>query len=62
MKPDSCTNIAGECPDHAAHRIDRHNVACQFMHAVIRKTVKGGGALNNSSDLVLVAADTGTQS
>ncbi len=59
--PDSCTHIAGEFPDHKAMRISRHNVACQLIHAAIRKTTKGGGALHSASDLVLVMADTGTQ-
>ncbi len=27
-KPDSCTHIAGECPDHDGLRIGRHNAAC----------------------------------
>ena len=26
--PDSCPHIAGECPDHEALRISRHNAAC----------------------------------
>ena len=26
--PDSCTHIAGECHDHEALRISRHNAAC----------------------------------
>ena len=56
--PDSCTYIAGEYPDHEALRISRHNAACQLVHAAIRKTAKGGGALHNAPDLVLVMADT----
>jgi hypothetical protein len=60
-KPDSCTHIAGECPEHEALRIGRHNAACQLIHSAIRKTAKSGGALHFASDLVLVAADTGTQ-
>jgi len=59
--PDSCTHIAGECPDHEAMRISGLNAACQPNHAAIRKTAKGGGALNSAFDLVLVMADTGTQ-
>ena len=59
-KPDSCTHIAGECKHHDALRIGRHNVACQLIHAAIRTTAKGGGALHSASDLVLIAADTGT--
>ena len=39
--PDSCTHIAGECPDHEALRISRHNAACQLINAAIRKTAKG---------------------
>ena len=59
-RPDSCTHIAGECPDHEAMRISRHNAACQLIHAAIRKTSKGGGALHSAPDLRLVMADTGT--
>ena len=58
--PDSCTHIAEEYPDHDALRINRHNVACQLIHAAIRKTFKGGGALHITLDLVMVMADTGT--
>ena len=61
-KPDSCTHIAGECPHHEALRINHHNVACQLVHAAIRTTAKGGRALHNAPDLVLVAPDTGFQS
>ncbi len=50
-KPDSCTHIASECPDHEALRIGRHNAACQLIHAAIRKNVKGGGALHSAPDL-----------
>jgi hypothetical protein len=56
--PDSCTNITGECPDHEAMRISRHSAACHLVHAAIRKTAKGGGALNSASYLILVMADT----
>jgi len=60
--PDSCTHIAGECPDHEALRISRLNEACQLFHAAIRKTAMGGGALLRIAPaLVLVTADTGTQ-
>ena len=59
--PDSCTHIAWECPDHKALRISRHNAACQLIHAAIRKTAKGGGALHSAPDLVLVMVDAGTQ-
>jgi hypothetical protein len=59
--PDSCNHIAGECPDPVALRISRHNAACQLIHATIRKTAKGGGALHSAPDLVLAMADTGTQ-
>ena len=59
--PDSCTHIAGECPIHEALRISRHNVACQLVHAAIRKTAKGGGALHSVADLILVMADTSVQ-
>ena len=58
---DSCTHIAGECPDHEALRISHHNAACQLIHAAIRKTAKWGGALQNAPDLVMVMVDTGTQ-
>ncbi len=58
--PDSCTHIAGECSKHEALRIGRHNAACQLIHAAIRKTAKGGGALHSAKGIVLVAADTGT--
>jgi hypothetical protein len=60
--PDPCTHIAGECPDHEAHRINRHHAACQLVHAAIHKTAKGGGALYIALDLILVAVDTGIQS
>ena len=59
--PDSCTHIAGECPDHEALRVSRHNAAYQLIHAAIRKIAKGGGALHSAPDLDLVMADTGTQ-
>jgi hypothetical protein len=59
--PDFCTHIAGECPDHEALRISRHNAACQLVHATSRKTAKGRGALHSAPDLVLVMADAGTQ-
>ena len=41
--PDSCTHIAGECPDHETLRISRHNAACQLIHAALRKTAKREG-------------------
>jgi len=59
--PDSCTDIAGECPDHEALRISRHNAACQLIHAAIRKTAKGGGALHNAPCIIFVMADAGVQ-
>jgi hypothetical protein len=59
--PDSYTHITGERPDHEALRISRYNAAYQIIHAAIRKTAKGGGALNSAPELVLVMADTGTQ-
>jgi len=34
-------HIAGECPDHEALRISRHNAACQLIHAAIHKAAKG---------------------
>ena len=57
----SCTHIAGECPEHEALRANRHNAACQLVHAAIRVAAKGIGALHTAHDLVLVAADTGSQ-
>ena len=39
-----------------------HNATCQLIHAAIRKTSKGGGALHTAPDLVLIAGDTGIQS
>jgi hypothetical protein len=59
--PDSCTHIVGECPDHEALRISRHNAACQLVHAAIRKTAKGEGALHSAPNQILVMADTGVQ-
>ena len=59
--PDSCTHIAGECPDDETLRISRNNAACQLIHAAIRKTAKGGGALHSAPDLVFVMVDTDTQ-
>jgi hypothetical protein len=59
--PDSCTHMAWECPDREALRISRHNVACQLVHAAIRRTGKGGGALHSASCLILVMADTCVQ-
>jgi hypothetical protein len=60
-RPDSCTHIVGERPGHEALRISRHNAACQLIHAAIRKTAKGGGALHSAPDLVLIMADAGAQ-
>ena len=59
--PDSCTHIAGECRDHEALRISRHNATCQLIHAANRMTAKGRRAIHSTQDLVLVMADTGTQ-
>ncbi len=53
--------LPGKCPDHEALRISHHNAACQLIHAAIRKTAKGEGALHSAPDLVLVMGDTGTQ-
>ena len=39
-KPDSCTNIVGECSYHKALTTSRHNAACHRIHAAIRKTSK----------------------
>jgi hypothetical protein len=61
-KPESCTQIAGECSDHEALRINRHNSAFQLVHDAIRKTAKGGGTLYKVPGLVLIAADTGSYS
>ena len=60
--PDSCTHIAGECKAHKSLAISRHNAACQLVHAAIRNSAKGGGALYSAEDLRLVMADAGTQS
>ncbi len=57
--PESCTHIAGECPDHEAVRISRHNAASRLVHAAIRKTAKGGGALHSAPNLVMAVSDTG---
>ncbi len=57
-RPDSCTHIAGECKAHKNLAISRHNAACQLIHAAIRNSAKGDGALYNADDLRLVAADT----
>ena len=59
--PDSCTHIAGECPEHEALRTSRHNAACQLVHAAIRKTAKGGGSLHSTTYLISVMVDTGVQ-
>ena len=59
--PEFCTHFAGECPDHEALRTNRHNAACQLVHAAARKTAKGGEALHSAPSLDLVMADTGTQ-
>jgi hypothetical protein len=50
--PDSRTDIAGKYPDHEALGSICHNVACQLVHAAIRKAAKGGGALHSVPDLV----------
>ena len=55
--PDSCTHIAGECKAHKNLSISRHNAACQLIHAAIRNSAKGGGALYAAKDLRLIAAD-----
>jgi len=59
---DSCTHIAGEFTDHEALRTNHYNAACQLVHAAIRETARGGGALHIAPDLVLVAAYAGSQS
>jgi len=61
-KPNNCTHKAGECKDHEAVRINRHNAACQKVRAAIRKTSKGGGALHTAPDLVLISSCTGIPS
>ncbi len=60
-RPDSCTHIAGGCKAHKNLAINRHNAACQLIHAAIRNSAKGGGALYSADDLRLVAADAGTE-
>jgi len=57
--PDSCTHIAGECKYHKSLSISHHNAACQLIHAAIRNSAKGGGALYAAKDLRLVAANAG---
>jgi hypothetical protein len=57
-RPDSCTHIIGECKYHKHLAISQHNAACQLVHAAIRDSAKGGGALYSAEDLRLVAADT----
>ena len=59
-KPDSCTRIAGECPYHKALTINQHNAARQLIHEAIRETAKGGEALHNAPDLVILTSDTGS--
>ena len=59
--PYSCTHIASECKAHKNLSINRHNAACQLIHAAIRNSAKGGGALYAAEDLRLVATDAGTQ-
>ncbi len=56
--PNSCTHIAGELVAHKNLSISRHNAACQLIHAAIRNSAKGGGALYRAQDLLLVAVDT----
>jgi predicted outer membrane repeat protein len=60
-RPDSCIHIAGECKYHKYLAISRHNAACQLVHAAIRNSSKGGGALYSAEDLRLVAADAGSR-
>jgi hypothetical protein len=45
--PESCTHIAGECPDQEALRISRDDAACHLVYAAILKTAKGGGAFHS---------------
>jgi hypothetical protein len=59
--PDSCTHIACECKSHKNLFINRHNAACQLIHAAIRNSAKGGGALYAAKDLCLVATDAGNK-
>jgi hypothetical protein len=44
-----------------ALRSSRHNTSCRLVHAAIHKTAKGGGALHNAPDLIMVMTDAGTQ-
>ena len=60
-RPDSCTHIAEERKANKNLAISCHNAACQLIHAAIRNSTKGGGALYSADDLRLVAADTGNQ-
>ena len=57
--PNSCAHVAGECTAPEAHRISRHNAACQIVHAAIRKTAKEGEALHNARNVLLVVAESG---
>jgi hypothetical protein len=59
--PDSCTHIAGKGEAHKNLHINRHNAASHLVHAAIRNSAKGGGALYRAKDLILVIADDGTQ-
>jgi len=54
----SCPHIDGECPNHEALCISRHNAACQLVYAAVHNTSKGGGILHAAPDLVLISADT----
>ncbi len=49
-RPDSCTHIGGECKYHKQLVISRHNATCQLVHAAIRNSAKGGGALYSAED------------
>ena len=40
--PDSCTQIAGECPPQQP---TKHNAACQLTPAAIKTVVKDGGTI-----------------
>ena len=58
--PESFTHFVGKCEAHKNIHLSRHNAACQLVHATIRNSAKGGGALYRAKDHILVRADAGT--
>ncbi len=55
------THIAGQCPHHNNHTINRYNAACQLTHAAIRTTFKDESTTYAPHDLRLVSSDAGTK-